>query len=153
MRRSQMRCALVAAVFAALVGAPAGHAWTWPADGSVLRGFSFGDDPYAGGQHRGIDVGGRLGSSVWAPHAGSISFAGTVPTNGLTVTIQTDGGLSVTLVHLGSAAVRKGATVAEGDVVGTQGVFNMSAANHNGMDERARVLVTVRDGKFRLLPE
>ena len=36
---------------------------------------------------------------------------------------------------------------------GTQGVFNMSATNHNGMDERARVLVTVRDGKFRLLPE
>ena len=34
-----------------------------------------------------------------------------------------------------------------------QGVFNMSATNHNGMDERARVLVVVRDGKFRLLPE
>jgi branched-chain amino acid transport system substrate-binding protein len=41
----------------------------------------------------------------------------------------------------------------ERDVVGTQGVFNMSPTNHNGMDERARVLVTVRDGKFRLLPE
>lgn len=41
----------------------------------------------------------------------------------------------------------------ERDVVGTQGVFNMSPTNHNGMDERARVLVTVKDGKFRLLPE
>jgi branched-chain amino acid transport system substrate-binding protein len=41
----------------------------------------------------------------------------------------------------------------ERNVVGTQGVFNMSATNHNGMDERARVLVVVRDGKFRLLPE
>ena len=41
----------------------------------------------------------------------------------------------------------------ERDVVGTQGVFNMSATNHNGMDERARVLVVIRDGKFRLLPE
>ena len=41
----------------------------------------------------------------------------------------------------------------ERDVVGTQGVFNMSPENHNGMDERARVLVVVRDGKFRLLPE
>jgi len=41
----------------------------------------------------------------------------------------------------------------ERDVVGCQGVFNMSPANHNGMDERARVLVTVRDGRFRLLPE
>ncbi|MEP7209070.1 MAG: ABC transporter substrate-binding protein, partial [Casimicrobiaceae bacterium] len=41
----------------------------------------------------------------------------------------------------------------ERDIVGCQGVFNMSPTNHNGMDERARVLVTVRDGKFRLLPE
>jgi branched-chain amino acid transport system substrate-binding protein len=39
------------------------------------------------------------------------------------------------------------------EVVGCQGVFNMSPTNHNGMDERARVLVTVKDGKFRLLPE
>jgi branched-chain amino acid transport system substrate-binding protein len=41
----------------------------------------------------------------------------------------------------------------ERDVVGCQGVFNISPTNHNGMDERARVLVTVRDGKFRLVPE
>jgi len=41
----------------------------------------------------------------------------------------------------------------ERGVVGCQGVFDMSASNHNGMDERARVLVTVKDGRFRLLPE
>jgi branched-chain amino acid transport system substrate-binding protein len=41
----------------------------------------------------------------------------------------------------------------EREVIGCQGVFNMSASNHNGMDERARVLVTVKDGKFRLVPE
>src|SRR5207248_9296373 len=39
------------------------------------------------------------------------------------------------------------------EVVGCQGVFNMSPTNHNGMDDRARVLATVKDGKFRLLPE
>ena len=41
----------------------------------------------------------------------------------------------------------------EKEVVGCQGVFNMSATNHNGMDERARVLVTVKDGRFRLAAE
>jgi len=41
----------------------------------------------------------------------------------------------------------------EKNVVGCQGVFNMSPTNHNGMDERARVLVTIRDGRFRLLAE
>ena len=39
----------------------------------------------------------------------------------------------------------------EREIVGCQGVFNMSPSNHNGMDERARVLVVVRQGKFRLL--
>ena len=41
----------------------------------------------------------------------------------------------------------------EKNVVGCQGVFNMSPTNHNGMDERARVLVTIRGGRFRLLAE
>jgi branched-chain amino acid transport system substrate-binding protein len=39
------------------------------------------------------------------------------------------------------------------EVVGTQGVFTMTPTNHNGMDDRARVPVVVRDGRFRLLPE
>ena len=37
------------------------------------------------------------------------------------------------------------------NLVGTQGVYTMSPTNHNGMDERARVLVQVVDGKWRLL--
>jgi pyruvate/2-oxoglutarate dehydrogenase complex dihydrolipoamide acyltransferase (E2) component len=44
-----------------------------------------------------------------------------VPTNGKTVTIETADGYSVTLTHLGSIAVTKGATVAEQDAVGTIG--------------------------------
>jgi branched-chain amino acid transport system substrate-binding protein len=56
----------------------------------------------------------------------------------------------------GTAAFRaalRDAIEQEREVVGCQGVFNMSPTNHNGMDERARVLVTVKDGRFRLLPE
>ncbi len=34
------------------------------------------------------------------------------------------------------------------EVVGAQGVFNMSASNHNGMDQRARVMMTVKDGRW-----
>ena len=40
-----------------------------------------------------------------------------------------------------------------GDVIGCQGVFNMTPTNHNGMDKRARVLITVKDGKFRYLSD
>jgi len=36
------------------------------------------------------------------------------------------------------------------DVVGTHGVYNMTPSDHSGLDERARVLVQVRDGHWRL---
>jgi branched-chain amino acid transport system substrate-binding protein len=37
-------------------------------------------------------------------------------------------------------------------LVGVHGVYTMSPADHNGMDQRARVLVQVVDGRWRLLP-
>src|SRR5947208_17098697 len=87
---------------AAVIVAPAAGAWTWPVDGAVIQQFAFGDDPYAAGQHRGIDIAAPTGAAVLAPTAGNVSFAGTVPTSGKSVTVQTPDGLSVTLTHLGS---------------------------------------------------
>jgi Peptidase family M23 len=113
---------LLAGALAALVLAPAAGAWSWPVNGDVLKPFIFDrSHPYAAGQHRGIDIGADTGSPILAPASGTVSFAGTVPTNGKTVTIQTPDGYAVTLVHLGSYSVTKGAAVAEGDSVGTVG--------------------------------
>ena len=50
-----------------------------------------------------------------------MSFAGTVPTGGKTVSIQTPFGYTATLVHLGSIGVTRGALVGEASVVGTVG--------------------------------
>ena len=110
-------CLLLAAA-AGLAAAPAGVAWAWPLPGPVLRPFLLGPDPYAAGQHRGIDVAGAAGEVVRAPAGGTVSFAGAVPVNGLTITIQTGDGWAVTLAHLGSLAVARGAVVAEGQAVG-----------------------------------
>jgi peptidase M23-like protein len=97
-------------------------AWSWPASGSVLEEFSFGSDPYAAGQHRGIDVAGDGGAPVLAPASGAVVFAGTVPGGGKTISILTvDGEYSVTLLHLGSIGVVRGEQVVEGAVVGTIG--------------------------------
>lgn len=110
-------------LFVFLVWTPAAYAWSWPVQGPVLRPFSYDEaHPYAAGQHRGIDIGAdAAGESVVAPAAGTVSFAGTVASNGKAVTIETADGYSVTLTHLGSIAVAKGATVAERDSVGTVG--------------------------------
>ena len=112
---------------AAMVGlvalaAPGGVlAWSWPAGGDVLKPFSVGADPYAGGQHRGVDVAAEPEEAVLAPARGTVTFAGTVATNGKTVTITTSDGYAVTLTHLGEIVVRKGEVVSEDAAVGRAG--------------------------------
>jgi hypothetical protein len=112
---------LLPVVIAFLVGAVPALAWTWPVDGPVLQQFTFGDDPYAGGQHRGIDVGASPGTPVLAPSTGTISFSGSVPGGGRTVTIQTGDGYAVTLQHLAALGPTEGEVVVEGQRVATVG--------------------------------
>jgi Peptidase family M23 len=120
MRRLMRRRSLL--VLLLLLFVPAAGAWTWPVQGPVLQPFSFDPaHPYAAGQHRGIAIGAGDGSAVLAPASGVVSFAGTVPTNGKTITIQTSSGLAVSLTHLGSIEVARNASVDEGATVGTVG--------------------------------
>ena len=120
MRRLMRRRSLL--VLLLLLFVPAAGAWTWPVQGPVLQTFSFDPaHPYAGGQHRGIAIGAGDGAPVLAPASGVVSFAGTVPTNGKTITIQTPSGLAVSLTHLGSIEVARNASVDEGTTVGTVG--------------------------------
>jgi hypothetical protein len=114
---------IVVPVLAFLVWTPVAHAWSWPVQGPVVQPFAYDEaHPYAAGQHRGIDIGAdAAGETVLAPSDGTVSFAGTVPTSGKSVTIETADGYSVTLTHLGSILVAEGAAVAEGDPIGTIG--------------------------------
>jgi hypothetical protein len=111
---------LLVVVLLSLLWAPVARAWTWPVRGPVVQGFSFDKEhPYAAGQRRGIDIGSTGGIPVLAPASGTVTFAGSVPGNGVCVTIETADGLAVTLAHLGSISVGKGAVVGEGATIGT----------------------------------
>lgn len=127
--RVPVRLVTALAAFVALVAPSAASAWTWPVEGPVLQPFSFGSDPYAAGQHRGIDIGAPTGTPVLAPAGGTVTFAGIVPNGGKTVTIQTPSGYAVTLVHLGSIGILPGTAVEEGKTVGTVGPSG--AAEHS----------------------
>ena len=39
------------------------------------------------------------------------------------------------------------------ELVGTQGVYNMTPADHSGFDDRGRVLIVVKDGNWRLVKD
>lgn len=114
---------LTTVVAAFLIWTPVASAWSWPVKGPVLQPFSYDEaHPYDAGQHRGIDIGAiASGDPVLAPANGTVSFAGFVPTSGESVTIETADGYSVTLTHLGSIGVARGASVSEGEAVATVG--------------------------------
>jgi branched-chain amino acid transport system substrate-binding protein len=38
------------------------------------------------------------------------------------------------------------------DFVGSEGVYNMSAADHNGVDSRSQVMVKIENGAWKLQP-
>jgi murein DD-endopeptidase MepM/ murein hydrolase activator NlpD len=93
--------------------------WTWPVVGPVTRGFDRPDSPFGAG-HRGIDIAAMPDTPVVAPEAGVVTFAGSVGGR-LFVTIDHGGGVESTSSFLASIAVRRGAVVRRGQVVGTTG--------------------------------
>src|SRR3954449_1039695 len=96
--------------------------WTWPVRGPVLTEFRNGDDPYAAGQHRGVDIGAAVGTPVVAASGGTVVFAGVVGSSGLVVSERTsDGRYELSYLHLSGVSVRRGDTIGRGDRVGAVG--------------------------------
>ena len=100
----------VATLVAVLLAAAPAHAdWIWPVRGDVITPYRNGDDPYAAGQHRGIDIAAAPGTPVVAAAGGEVRFAGTAGSSGLTVSIRTrDGRYDTSYLHLSAAFVRRG---------------------------------------------
>ena len=121
--------ALTLTVAVLLALAPPAHAaWLWPLHGELITSYRNGDDPYAAGQHRGIDIAGGVGAPVVAAAGGEVRFAGVAGSSGLTVSIRTADGFDTSYLHLSSAAVRAGATVRAGDAIGAVGTSGSRSA-------------------------
>lgn len=110
------------ALLALLVAPPAAYAsgWAWPVRGEVARPFRLGPDPFAAGQHRGLDIVAPAGTPVRSACAGRVRFAGAAGAAGRTVSVEC-GPFIATYLHLASIATRAHAAVARGERVGTVG--------------------------------
>src|ERR1700704_3279291 len=112
MRPITLICALAATALLPTAQALAAGGWTWPVRGPVITAFRNGDDPYAGGQHRGIDIGAPVGTTVVAGTGGTVTFAGVVGSSGLVVSQRSaDGRFDLSYLHLSAASVRRGDVV------------------------------------------
>ena len=139
-----MRRLVATAVFLAGLlfpaSSPADPGWTWPVEGEVITPYRNGADPYAGGQHRGVDIAAPAGAAVRAASAGTVTFSGTAGSSGLTVAVRTaDGRFDTSYLHLSAVSVGKGDRVAAGarlGAVGTSGRRSVPAPHlHFGVRE------------------
>ncbi len=119
MKRTLVALIAVSIVLVAPGAAQASGTWTWPVVGPVVRGFDPPSSPYGSG-HRGIDIGVAEGTSVRAPAAGVVSFAGNVGGH-LFVTIDHGAGLLSTCSFLLAVLVRKGDLIVQGQVIALSG--------------------------------
>ena len=129
-RVTRLAIAAVAALALSLLAPPpALGAWVWPLRGDVITHYRNGGDPYAAGQHRGIDIAGPAGAPVVAAAGGVVRFAGSAGYSGLTVGVRTaDGRYDTSYLHLSSISVHEGARVAAGRRLGTVGTTGRRSA-------------------------
>ncbi len=107
--------------------------FSWPLKGKITSRYGVkrilnGTD---GGLHWGVDIAAPIGSPVKAPAPGKVLFAEAgVPLAGTTVIIDHGHGLSSTLIHLKTIAVKVGQDVKKGDVVATVGMTGRTNGPH-----------------------
>jgi hypothetical protein len=130
MRPTPLTAAAVVLACCLLGAPPAGAAppWRWPVAGPVITPYANGSDPYARGQHRGVDVAAPVGTPVVAASGGVVTFAGVAGSSGLVVGVRTDDGFDTSYLHLSSAAVRPGDRVAPGAAIGRVGISGRRSA-------------------------
>lgn len=132
-----------AAAVAGACGAPDAGAkggWRWPVGGELVTAYRFAGAPYAGGEHRGIDVAAPVGAAVVAAAPGTVRFAGVAGSSGLTISVRTaDGRFDTSYLHLSRIAVRAGEAVAAGTAIGAVGTSGRrsTAAAHLHFGVRA----------------
>lgn len=98
---------------------PAAGSWLWPVNGPVIQAFDPPDTPFGAG-HRGIDIAASIGTTVLAPDAGVVAFAGRVGGQ-LFVTLDHGGGLTSTYSWLSSSLVGRDDVVARGAPIALTG--------------------------------
>jgi hypothetical protein len=102
-----------------------------PVDGPIARAFDYGPDPFARGQHRGVDLAASPGTPVRAACGGRVVAAGRVAGRG--VVSVSCGGRRVSHLPVASIQVAPGETVRRGARVGTV------AVGHDGLHLGVRI--------------
>lgn len=103
----------------------------WPVEGAIV--YKFGRDTLPSGgiiRWNGVGIAAAVGTPVKAVEAGKARLVGQFGTYGLTVVVEHGNGYYSVYSHLESAAVKLGAAISKGGIIGTVGGQNSDYGPH-----------------------
>ncbi|MDH3520558.1 MAG: LysM peptidoglycan-binding domain-containing M23 family metallopeptidase [Myxococcales bacterium] len=104
----------------------AGLEFSWPIRGKLSSGFGW----RSSGQHEGIDISAKPGTSIRAAEAGRVILAGKLGGYGRVVIVKHAGRYSSVYAHNRRNRVQKGAFVEKGDVIAEVGASGNASGPH-----------------------
>jgi murein DD-endopeptidase MepM/ murein hydrolase activator NlpD len=104
----------------------------WPAKGYLTSGFGYRTNPFTGqtSMHQGIDVSNRIGTPIWAPARGRVTFAGPDGAYGISVIVDHGNDVITRYSHLQQTLVKVGQNVQRGEVIASLGNTGRSTGPH-----------------------
>ena len=104
----------------------------WPAKGYLTSGFGYRSSPFTGrgSMHKGVDISNHIGTPVWAPARGAVTFSGPDSGYGICIVIDHGNNISTRYAHLSKSLVSVGQYVQRGDVIAQLGNTGRSTGPH-----------------------
>ena len=104
----------------------------WPVEGQITGSFGERIDPFngEGAFHSGVDISSYVGSPVFAPADGTVTFADFMGGYGRAAIVDHGHGISTRYGHLSSFAVTAGQHIQRGDTIGYVGLSGRSTGPH-----------------------
>ena len=103
-----------------------------PTKGWVTSPFGYRTSPFTRNRefHRGIDIAGRVGTSILAPADGQVRFVGSQRSLGNAIVLEHGYGIETRYGHLAEVRVKAGQRVKRGETIGTMGSTGRSTGPH-----------------------
>ncbi|WP_028574803.1 M23 family metallopeptidase [Desulfonatronovibrio hydrogenovorans] len=104
----------------------------WPTQGWVSSEFGYRNSPFTGRRefHRGLDISAPIGTPIYAPADGKVSFSGNDGAYGISLVINHGRGITTRYAHLQRYVAQRNQEVSRGQLIGYVGNTGRSTGPH-----------------------